>query len=250
MATFAEIIYSVLDLLKERSDDAYYTEEHVLFLAKKIRATLLERKYKGSRNATYSPMSTENQQQVCLQLSPATMLPGSCAGQWLASTQTIPELLPGFDGVTCTGHDLLPTTVVFIPRERMPYVGYNKWLRNFVYACRSIDGKLYLHGMNPQFMYLENAGLTGVFADPEAAAKMSHEACMTGKCDIMNTKFPLEAGLVPSLIELVVQELLGSRYAPEDKNNNAKDDLGEVNATSSRAAKPVENTTYRPEQEA
>lgn len=249
MATFAEIIYSVLDNLKEHSDDAYYTEEHVLFLAKKIRATLLERKYKGSRNGTFSSMSSENQQQICLQLQQASMLPGACAGQWLVSGQSVPELLPGFDAVTCTGHDLLPTNVTFISPERMHYVGYNKWLRNIIYACRSIDGRLYLHGMNPQFLYLENVGLTGVFADPEAAAKLSHEACMTGKCDIMNSKFPLEASLVPSLIEIVVQELIGSRYAPEDKENNAKDDLSSVNAASRRASRPVENTTYKPREE-
>lgn len=251
MATFAQIIFSVLDLMKEHSDDAYYTEEHVLFLAKKIRATLLERKYKGSRNGTFSPMSSENQQQVCLQLTHASMLPGSCAGQWLMSTKEVPALLPGFDAVTCTGHDLLPTNVTFIPSERMPYVGHNKWLKNIIYACRSMDGRLYLHGLNPQFVYLENVGITGVYADPEEAAKLSHEACMTGVCDIMSQKFPLESGLVPSLIELVTQELLGSRYAPEDKENNAKDDLGEIKATSNRASKPVENTTYVPrEQEA
>lgn len=248
MATFEEICYAVLDLLKERSDDAYYTEEHVLFLAKNIRNTLLERKYRKSRNGVHNVLSEENKQQVCMQLEKADLLPGDCDGLWLRSTAVIPELLAGFDGVTCTAHDLLFTNVTFISQDRMPYVGYNKWLKNIIYASRSIDGHLYLHSNNPQFAYLEQAGLTGVFADPEAASKLSHEACMNGgMCDIMSQKFPLESGLVASLIELVVQELLGSRYAPEDKSNDAKDTLSEINAASSRAAKPVERTEPRQE---
>ena len=250
MATFEEIAFAVLDLMKESSDDAYYNEDHVLFFAKKIRAVLLERKYRKSRNGAHNVMSDENKQQVCMQLEKADLLPGDCDGLWLRSTAVIPELLPGFDGVTCTAHDLLFTNVTFIPVERMPYVGYNKWLKNIIYAARSIDGHLYLHSNNPQFVYLEQAGLTGVFADPEAAAKLSHEACMNGGiCNIMEQKFPLEAGLVPSLIEMVTQELIGSRYAPEDKQNNAKDDLGDANVANNRHARPVENTAYKPREE-
>lgn len=240
MATFGEIIYSVLDLLKLSSDDAYYTEEHILFLAKKMRALLLERKYKGSRNGTFNAMSEENKQQICLQLKRADMLSSGCAGDWLVSTATIPSLLDVSAGVTCTGHDLLFTNVTFISPERMPYVGYNKWLQNIIYAARSIDGHLYLRSNNPQFIFLEQAGLTGVFSDPEEAAKLSHEACITGKCDILEQRFPLEAALVPNCIELIVQELNGSRFAPEDKHNNAKDDLGDIGLARRNTA-PVES---------
>lgn len=250
MATFAEIVYAVLDTMKLRSDDAYYTEEHVLFFAKKMRALLLERKYRMTRNSTFSQISEENRQQICLQVSPIDLTPDGCSGKWLVSSARIPALLPGFDAVTCTGHDLLPTNVTFIPAERMHYVGYNKWLRNIIYAARGIDGRLYLHSNNPQFIYLEQVGLTGVFADPEEAAKLSHEACMNGGiCNMMEQKFPLEAALVPSLVELVVQELIGSRYAPEDKENNAKDDLGDIAVAGNRHSRPVENTTYKPREE-
>ena len=240
MATFGEMIYGVLDLLKEKSDDAFFTEEHVKFLLSKMRATLLERKYKGSRNSAYQEVSDENKQQVCLSLSPASLLPAGCAGHWLRSDQPIPQVIDIPGTVACTGHDLLETNVTFIPEERMRYVGHNRWLRNIIYAARSVDGHLYLTGLNPQMMYLEQAGLTGVFSDPEAAAKMSHEACLNGgKCDIMNTVFPLEASLVAPCIELVLQELSGPRYAPEDRENNAKDDLGEAALTRRTAETPA-----------
>ena len=54
MATFGEIIYMTLDLLKERADDAYYTEEHIIFLASKMRSLLLERKYKNSNRTSFA----------------------------------------------------------------------------------------------------------------------------------------------------------------------------------------------------
>ena len=50
MATYGEIVYSVLDLLKERSDDAYFTEDHVVFIVSNLRNYLLEKKYSKSRN--------------------------------------------------------------------------------------------------------------------------------------------------------------------------------------------------------
>ena len=250
MATFGQIAFMVLDILKEHADDAYYTEEHVLFLAKKMRALLLERKYKGSRNGVFNEMSEENRQQICLQVSPTTMLPEGCGGTWLVSSAVIPEFAPGNNPIACTGHDLLFTNVCVIPAERMKYVGYNKWLKNIIYAARSIDGHLYLRSNNPQFQFLSQVGVTGVFSDPEAAAKLSHEACMNGGvCDIMEQPFPLEAALVPSLIEMVVQELIGSRYAPEDKTNDAKDGLGEAAVTQQRSQKPAENTTYKRREE-
>ena len=43
--TYREIVYSILDLLKQSSDDSFYTEEHVLFLVSKMRAAILKQTY-------------------------------------------------------------------------------------------------------------------------------------------------------------------------------------------------------------
>lgn len=246
MATYKEIVYMVLDLLKESTDDSFYTEEHVLFLSTKIRALLLERKYQGSRNQTNKTISDENRQQICMMLEPTKLLPTGCGGQWLRSVSEIPSLMSIDTGVTCTGHDMLQSMVTFIPEERMPYVGYNKWLKNIIYAAKSQDGHLYLTSVNPQFVHLKRVGLTGVFADPEAAAKMSHKACENGGiCDIMSEEFPLEAALIPSCIELIAQELSGSRYAPEDNKNNAQDDFGTLTNNGGRTSTAAESSGAR-----
>lgn len=241
MATFGEIVYSVLDLLKERVDDAYYTEEHIIFLASKIRATLLERKYRRTRNSTFTVQSQENTQTVCLDLEPEELLPMNCGGMWLKSVQEIPHTLGSFNPKASVVNDLLHSMVTFIPYERMPFVGYNKWLKNIIYAARSSDGHVYLRSDNPQFLYLEKMKLEAVFSDVEEAASLSCDD-EGNKCDILSQEFPLQSDLIPSCIELVVQEIAGSRYAPEDKGNNAKDDFADA-AVAGKTKTPAESQT-------
>lgn len=250
MATFGEIVYSVLDIMKEHSDDAYYTEEHVIFLASHMRNLLLERKYKNSRNQTFTPMSDENMQEICLNLEPAEMLPAGCSGMWLHSIEEIPDTVNVSNTTLSVVSDMIQSTVTFIPSERMPYVGYNKWLKNILYASKSNDGHLYITGSNPQFMYLQKVRMTAVFSDPRKAAELSCDGDGNGKCNILEMEFPLESALIPSCIELTVQELIGSRYAPEDKSNDAKDNLADAAVTQQRHPRPVENSSYRPRQEA
>ena len=239
MTTFGQIVYSVLDILKEHADDAYYTEEHIIFLASKMRAFLLERKYKNTKNSTFVEMSDENEQEICISLEATDLVPGSCDGPWLKSTEKIPTTLAGTTPRLLVPSDMVHSMVIYIAPERMPYVGYNKWLKNIIYASKSKDGYLYFHSNNQQFMFLGEAKMSAMFSDPEEAAKLACEGD-DGKCDILSAKFPLESSLVPSCIELVVQELLGSRYAPEDKNNNAGDDLGKLGVTNNKSAQPAE----------
>ena len=47
-------------------------------------------------------------------------------------------------------------------------------------------------------------------------------------CDVLDANFPVREYLVPPLIELVVKELVGANYRPEDKENNATDDLSGI----------------------
>ena len=44
----------------------------------------------------------------------------------------------------------------------------------------------------------------------------------------MDAEYPLEEGLIPQVIEAVVETLLIANYDPEDSINNAKDDLSNL----------------------
>lgn len=223
--TYREIVYMVLDLLKERSDDAYYTEEHVMFLADKARALLLGRKLSASRNKSFAHLSGENAQTIELHLEPAAILPAGCCGDWLRSVEPVPEIFYSDATVELFTHDMIHTMVTFIPTCRMPFVGHNKWLSNVIWAAKSDDDRLYLHSNNPQFIHLEKVNMSTIFSDPRKAAEMS-DPC--SKCNPLDIEFPLQSDLVLTCVEMVVQELSGAKYIPEDKRNNANDDSGEA----------------------
>ncbi len=94
--------------------------------------------------------------------------------------------------------------------------------------------------------------LDAVFANAEEAEKLACETSGDGTCDIMDKAFPLEDALTPSCIEIVVQELSGARYAPQDEENNDRDDLAHVRFPNHRMASPAENIASKikyPQQE-
>jgi hypothetical protein len=114
--------------------------------------------------------------------------------------------------------------IVYVSRQRMRFVGYNKWLKNIIYAAIGSDGQLYMSSNNSQFKYLEKVQFTGIFEDAEKAMELSCEK-NPDSCDIMDQEYPFEAYLVPVLVYNVVKELLGAKYQPIDDQNNDRDDL-------------------------
>ena len=110
----------------------------------------------------------------------------------------------------------------------MRYVGHNKWLQNIIYASLGPDSQLYFKSSNPQYLYMEKAKMTGIFEDTDKAAELECPSEGEEVCDIMDRKFPLEEGLVASVIELTVKYLNGVAYKPKDTTNNAADDLSDI----------------------
>lgn len=226
MATFGEVVYMVLDLVKLRSDDAYFTEEHVMFLASQMRALLLNRKYKGSRGAVYNPTTLSDVQEICVPVQP-TEMPTGCSSGWLKSTVPIPKMSDYPQPTASSLNAMVSYAVTMIPMERMPYVGHNKWLKNIIYVALGPDGYLYLHGFTPQSAYVDNIKLQGVFYDAFEAAKLSCDE-NGEQCDPMKVRFPLDEALLPQCIEMTARMLLGSKYAPSDAKNDARDNLSDI----------------------
>lgn len=222
--TYREIAYMILDQSRLVTDDITLNEEHALFIAKKVRAALLIQKYKTVK----LEVADANYQVLCIGLeeisSPGALI---CDGDsLLRSISKVPNRLNiGNDFVTPYDY-LKGTNISLIPIERMRYVGYNKFMRNIIYAAIGHDGYLYLKSKNPQFKYLQNVKITGIFEDIEAASKLVCD----GECDLMDSTFPMEDSLVNALVEASVKELVGAAYRPKDNKNNANDDTPELAA--------------------
>ena len=118
--------------------------------------------------------------------------------------------------------------ITLISRDRMRYVGHNKYLKNIIYASIGPDNYLYFKSSNPQYLYLEKVKMTGLFEDPQAASELQCEGEDGVECNILDRTFPIEEALIPPMAELIVKELLSAEYRPADETNDAKDGLSEV----------------------
>lgn len=230
-----ELVYSILDLLKETTDDSFYTEEFVLFLCKKYRSFLLKKEQEKEKGAA-DVASEFEYQEICLDLEKVAAMDGTpcTGGYYLRTTQAIPKILEGTQPKVYPLDYFQGAYVSFVGRDRMRHVGSNRYLQNIIYAALGPDLHLYLNSSNPMFYYLEGEDklrMSAVFEDFDEAAKLSCSSDSSGEdtsCDVLDSEFPIRDYLVPTLIELVVKELNGSKYQPHDNTNNAKDDLPET----------------------
>lgn len=216
-----EAIYMVLDEIKGSSDDFTYTKEHIAFLLGKYRALLLKQRYSDIRRQ----IPESNYQTICLDLIEVPAISGEVCegGSYLRSKDKIPvTLMIGNPRVYPI--DYYQGEIAYISRDRMRYVGYNKWMKNIIYCSIAPDGYLYFKSWNPQYLYLEKVRFSAIFEDAE---KMSELSCDNSDdtCDLLDKEFPIEEPLIPELIQMVVKELRSASYTPEDDENNAKDDF-------------------------
>ena len=226
MSTYKELVYMCLDELKLYSDDALYTEEHIMFLLEKYRTFLIKQRYSDVKKQ----IPESNYQTICLDLIEVPAISGEpCeGGSYLRSKEKIPFLMK-IGNPRVYPIDYYQGEITYVSRDRMRYVGYNKYLQNIIYASLGPDNYLYFKSFNPQFLYLEKVRMTGIFEDTLAASELQcPDENGDTVCDVLDREFPIENALIPPLIQLVVEELTKAEYKPEDKENNSDDDLSEV----------------------
>ena len=234
MSKLKELLYMCLDEVKLHSDDALFTEDHIIFLLGKYRVFLLKQRYSDIKKQ----IPESNYQTICLDLIKVSAIPDEpCSGVYLRSKEKIPFLMK-IGNPRVYPIDYYQGEITYISRDRMRYVGHNKYLKNIIYTSLSPNNYLYFKSCNPQYLYLEKVKVTGIFEDIIAASELQcPNEDGTKICDILDIEFPIESALVPPLIELVVKELLGAAYRPSDSENNAMDDLANLANFIARNAK-------------
>ena len=211
-----------LDELQLSSDDATFTEDHIIFLANKYRAFLLKKNYLDLKKE----IPESNYQDLCLNLEVVKGIEGDdCSNTYLRTTEKLPDTLP-LGSPRISTKDFLAGEITYVSRERMKYVGHNKFLKNIIYASLGPDGRLYLKSENHQAYYLDSIIFSAIFEDPAKAAELSCEGKEEGgSCDVLDSTYPLEDAYIPLAIEFIVKELSNAIYRPADEENNANDDL-------------------------
>ena len=223
MSTYKHLVYLVLDELKLISDDATFTEDHVIILLNKYRTFLLKQRYADIRkqipDSNYQSIgiSVEN---VTVELSaPYTI------GNYLKSSIQVPIPMQ-IGSAKVTPVDYYQGEITLVSRERMRYVGFNRFLPNIIYCSIGPDKYMYFKSANPDILNLTQVQFTGIFEDAQKAIEL--DSNNTGTFDILDKEFPIEDSLVSPLVELVTKELAGPSWKPQDDSNNAEDDLANL----------------------
>lgn len=221
MSTYSELVYMVLDKLKLTSNDASFTEDHIVFLLNKYRVLLLKQRYADIKKQ----IPESNYQTICLELIQVPAISGEpCeGGTYLRSKEKIPNLMK-IGNVNVYPLDYYQGDISYISRERMKYVGFTKYTKNTIYCSLGPDSYLYFKSSNPQHLYLENVCMVGIFEDASKATSLGENS----NCDFLDNEFPIEGALVPVLIEMVYNSLINDVYRPKDDINNDKDDLSGI----------------------
>lgn len=217
--TLREIVYLISDELKFMSDDSSFNEEHIKFLVNKYRVFILNQQYSKDIKKVIPESNYQTIELTLKQVNSIEEL--ECSRRYLKTNEEIPNIL-SFSNTRIYPEDFNNIRITLISRDRFKFIGFNKWLKNIIY-CANIDNYLYLTSNNPQHFYLEKLKLTGIFEDVEIAANTSNSYC-----DILDMEYPLEPGLVPLLVQSVVQELAPKTVQPEDSYNNASDDKANI----------------------
>ena len=230
--TLREAVYMCMDEVKLNSDDSFFTEDHVVFLLGKYRSLVLKKEMEKENKA----LSSSNTQTICLNLIPYTDSEDPCGETVLKSEGKLPDLIND-KAIVYPVEYFAGDRIIYTSMERFRFATYNRMTRVLIYAAKGPDNYLYVKSGNPQFMYLRQVTVKGVFENFIEAAKHSCKESEDTSCDIMDTEFPLENALVPTVIELVVKELTGYKYQPRDTRNNASDDASVLQQTAKEVQK-------------
>ena len=242
MNTYRDLIYIVLDKLKLTSDDARYKEEHVAYLLDKYRPLLLKQRFADIRK-TISP---NNYSVFTIDVEEGSGYDGSLLGNTInhtsngkvyTSTTLMPRLVGFNDDVeeyrifnVPQIEDNAPVLIgdfSIVSPDRFKYVGENKWLRKFNYTTIGPDYKLYVKVKDEDIQLPTTLLIQAIVEDP----KKEVNRILPIVDDYLDMIYPLEEAITPLLLELVIKDLTGSIYKPEDKNNNADDDLSNMSVT-------------------
>lgn len=225
MTTYRELAYFIIDQIKTISDDSIITIDHIVYLLNQYRNYFIEQKIKTEG---VHKLSSSSKQTICLDLEVTSLLPDNeCEGSVLRSVQKVPNLVTNTTATAFPINYFMNVNMCIVSKERYRFVGYNKYMKNIIYVTIGDDNKVYLKSNNPQFQYLRNIKISGIFEDSQEAGKL---ACDNegNKCDILDTEFPLDSDLIPSIIDTVTKILTTAAWRQQDSTNDSRDDLADL----------------------
>lgn len=225
MATRAELIFNIKELLKEHTDDSLIIDEQVLFQIKSFRALFIRQLY-SDRAKEFDQSATQS---FCMDMEKVDA--GLCGVNTncyvLRSTKKIPDLLSikGRSTLISVG----PPIIGMEPHELVDYTEVNSCMDDPYSSTAAFvqDGYIYIVGKEPSFILIKCVNVTGIFDDPDLLEEFELcETCgttSTSSCYDEEASFPVPGHLIPLITEEVMKGYLRTEKLEDhrDVDNNS-----------------------------
>ncbi len=223
MSTLKQLTYSVRESLQQYSTTSDITNEFIEFLILNSRNLLIAQKFSNRGNLI--PNKLRQHFYLDLELADENEFV-SGLDTVVRTTTKIQYPLEAFNfrnNLRLTSGSYSDINFSFVIPERFPYVGYSKWNNNQIYYTIGSDWKLYLTSNNPKVKLIERVKLSMVCENPSDAYASSVD--YNSSIDYNDTEFHLEGEMDSLVTDMVIKKLTQMLSMPEDKTNDAQDDI-------------------------
>lgn len=217
--TLRHIVYNIRTLIKDRhSDDLQFTDRNIAYWVKYLRAKLIRQGI--DRGNSISDNITQE-----IPVDFESIDTGSSSGvetgnREIKSSTKIPKFISSKnkDLLTVITSPVDDSFIVTIqPKSKAIRNHNNKYGRKYPVAYLD-NGYLYIKGCN---FYIENLDVTGVFQDPEEAARFNNPELTSD--EFMDEDYPIEDHMIDMINSIVKSNELNLYFQiPSDKVNDAQ----------------------------
>jgi hypothetical protein len=233
MSTLNEIAFDLLTIVRPKiSDDSDIDIRQIKFWIKNQRALWIRNELNKFRT-----IDSELIQTICAELEEVD--PSDCCGidigcdKIMRTVKDIPstiELHAKEAILRVAGINKLTKPFSYIDYSRVPFAGNSRFNTDEVYSFLHNKRMYIFSKKNPEYKFLENISIRGVFEDPEEAAKFKD--CNSGlPCYSDDERYPIKAWMIPAMKEYILKSNLFIQAQAEslaDNSNNANSDVKPV----------------------
>lgn len=217
--TYRQIVFMILDLLRQTSKDSNFEIDHIIKEVNDVRNLLLKQRYSDIRKE----ISDVNFQEITIYLTDISSLNKKYI--MLKSSKVVPDIL----NIASTPTKSLDSiNFSFISNYRFVYTGYNEWLSSIIYGTVLSDKYFYIKSMNPQVKHMTSIRIMSIFENPIDVYYYNDPDLIANGMDVLDMIFPLEGAYIPELQDIVLKRLAPSLGFPKDTINNNNEDISNI----------------------
>ena len=217
--TYRQIVFMILDLLRQTSKDSNFEIDHIIKEVNDVRNLLLKQRYSDIRKE----ISDVNFQEITIYLTDVSSLNKKYI--MLKSNKIVPDIL----NIASTPTKSLDSiNFSFISNYRFVYTGYNEWLSSIIYGTVLSDKYFYIKSMNPQVKHMTSIRIMSIFENPIDVYYYNDPDLIANGIDVLDMIFPLEGAYIPELQDIVLKRLVPSLGFPKDTINNNNEDISNI----------------------